>query len=252
MKRLSLILCAMLIAVLPVLQSCDDNDGYSLGNFTVRMATVRIVSGNTYYLEIDNGRTLWPAATQIPGYKPIDGQRVVADYTLLSDEFQGYDHAIRVNYLSDVLTKTVESLTGENEADFGDDPVEIYNMWVGANYLNVEFQYFLPSKTRHLVSLVQNTTVESPDDDYIHLEYRYNTYDDVTNRKRWGIVSFNLGEYGPDEAAADYKGIKIRINSAINGERVLTYDFPVKGSDANLKTIEGADELDADRETFIK
>ena len=52
MKKLSCFLVAMLFLLMPALQSCDDNDGYSIGQFGGSWATVRVLSGNTYYLDM--------------------------------------------------------------------------------------------------------------------------------------------------------------------------------------------------------
>ena len=86
----------MLTLMLPALQSCDDNDGYSLGDIAVDWATVRVVGGDTYSLNADRWGTLWPAATAIPFYKPIDGQRVITYFNPLYDNYEGYDHAVKV------------------------------------------------------------------------------------------------------------------------------------------------------------
>lgn len=55
----------MLFLLMPALQSCDDNDGYSIGQFGGSWATVRVLSGNTYYLDSDYYGTLWPAASNV-------------------------------------------------------------------------------------------------------------------------------------------------------------------------------------------
>ncbi|KAA6310051.1 hypothetical protein EZS27_038577, partial [termite gut metagenome] len=196
---------------------------------------VKATGGDNYYLQIDDGKTLWPCASQF-WYKPIDGQRVLANYTYLYDNFQGYDYGVKVNRLYNVLTKGVDELTADNEEDFGDNPVHITDMWLGGNYLNVEFRMLHPYTHKHRVSLVRNTTVtDIPDDGYIHLEYRYNNQNDVSNHWDYNLVSFNLG----DENKEEYKGLKVRINSAVNGERVLTYDFP---EDDQPKTIDTKNE----------
>jgi len=46
MKKISSIIgVLLLILIIPVLQSCDnDDDGYSLGNFQVQMATVKVIN----------------------------------------------------------------------------------------------------------------------------------------------------------------------------------------------------------------
>lgn len=43
MKRVKLLWVAMLTLILPALQSCDDGDGYSLGDIARDWATVRVV-----------------------------------------------------------------------------------------------------------------------------------------------------------------------------------------------------------------
>ncbi|NDV84867.1 NigD-like protein [Bacteroides sp. 51] len=230
MKKLNLYLITMIMIAIPMLQSCDD-DGYPLDGFVFRMATVRVESGNTYYLEIDNGQKLWPAATAIPWYKPVDGQRVWADYTLLSDEIPNteFAHAIKVNYLYNVLTKAVEDLTAENEEEIANDPAYIEDMWIGANYLNIQFVINIPINELHRVSLVENTLNEAPlidEEGYICLEYRFNRADDVYTNVRRSYVSFNLGEYGPQRLADDaVKGLKVKINSIKNGEKDIVFEY---------------------------
>lgn len=104
MKKIKLLWMAMLTLMLPALQSCDDNDGYSLGDIAVDWATVRVVGGDTYSLNADRWGTLWPAATAIPFYKPIDGQRVITYFNPLYDNYEGYDHAVKVEHNYNVLT----------------------------------------------------------------------------------------------------------------------------------------------------
>ena len=85
MKKIKLLWMAMLTLMLPALQSCDDNDGYSLGDIAVDWATVRVVGGDTYSLNADRWGTLWPAATAIPFYKPIDGHPRFAVFGHIAD-----------------------------------------------------------------------------------------------------------------------------------------------------------------------
>lgn len=244
MKRLHLCLLTIMMIALPVLQSCSDDDGYSLGHFVERLATVKVISGNTYYLEIDNGKTLWPAATNVGWYKPIDGQRVIANYTLLYDNFSGYDHAIRVNFLQNILTKRIEDLTEDNEEEIGNDPVNITKngIWIGGKYLNIDFLINLPQSQKHRVSLVRNTLVEESEDGYLHLEYRYNDFGDVTGYWRRSIVSFNIGELLTEESMATYKGIKFKFNFADVGEKVLVYEF-FNNEETPDKSIDNSSEV---------
>ena len=53
MKKIKWLLGILLLALVPMLQSCDD-DGYSIGDFSWDWATVRATGGGGYYLEGDN------------------------------------------------------------------------------------------------------------------------------------------------------------------------------------------------------
>ena len=244
MKKIKLLWMAMLILMLPALQSCDDNDGYSLGDIAVDWATVRVVGGDTYSLNADRWGTLWPAATAIPFYKPIDGQRVITYFNTLYDNYEGYDHAVKVEHNYNVLTKQVEDLTAENESEFGNDPVWVNKdmMWIGGGYLNVIFRQNLPVKEKHLVSLVRDmraTVAEGEDDGYIHLEFRYNTYDDVTARQANGAVSFNLNSLD----LTGKKGIKVKLNSVKDGETEVVFNLKGQSMPEEAKQVTLSDEV---------
>lgn len=223
MKKLNWFLLVMLFMLIPTLQSCDDDDGYSLGQFAYTMATVRVIGGDAYYLDSDSFGTLAIAATNVYWYKPVDGQRVIVRFNPLYDNYNGYDIGVKLEALSRVLTKQIEVLTAENEAEFGNDPVDILrgNMWISNGYMNVIFQQNIPIKNLHRVSLVRNMIVEEENDGYIHLEYRYNTYSDTSGIWKDGAVSFNLNSLDFEGK----KGIKVKLNSSVNGEVEVKFDF---------------------------
>jgi len=75
-------------------------------------------------------------------------------------------------------------------------------------------------------------TLNVAEDGYVHLELRYNTYEDVTDYWGWGRVSYNLEKFFPTEKDAEstMKGFKVTINSREHGEGrviVLDLDHPV-------------------------
>ena len=84
MKKIKWLLGMLLLALVPMLQSCDD-DGYSIGDFSWDWATVRATGGGGYYLEGDRWGLIDPVATSIPWFKPVDGERVVAFFNPLYD-----------------------------------------------------------------------------------------------------------------------------------------------------------------------
>ena len=231
---------AICLAVMPVLQSCSDDDGYSLGDFTPPLwATVR-TTGNAFYLDCDVWGTLWPVNTDLGWYKPAEGQRVITVFNPLWDNYEGFDHAVKLLRLQDVLTKEVETLTPETEEELGDDPVLIYqgDISISGGYMNIFFLQNLPSETKHRISLVrpQDDRELYGDDGYLHLELRYNDYDDVTDRRAYGAVSYNLGSL---DVTSETKGIKLKLNSEKNGEVEVAFDK--MESESNLKSVNDLD-----------
>ena len=160
MKRLHWLFFMMCLAVLPALQSCDDlDDGYSIGDFSYpNWSTVR-VKGNTFYLESDTWGTLWPINTNMGWYQPVDGQRIITIFNPIYDNYEGYDHAVKIEKIWHALTKSVEPLTSENDEEYGNDPVFIYkgDITISGGYMNIIFMQNLPknSGTKHRISLVQ-------------------------------------------------------------------------------------------------
>lgn len=229
--------------------SCGDDDGHSLGKFVGRIATVKIESGASYILTDDN-KTLTPIAGYFPWTQLLDGDRIAINYTVLYDDFYGYDEAIKVNSYYPVLTKPVEVLNTEEEnLAFGDDVVWILDLWVGGGYLNVMYGCPVPISTPHRISLVENKlNLESSEgeDDYIHLEYRYNANGDIAETGEQNLirsfVSFNLNSVTIPEGC---KGFKIRINSAKNGIKTLTYELGDSNDQKGVNLLQQREVIDS-------
>ena len=119
-------------------------------------------------------------------------------------------------------------------------PVFIYNR--GYHYQWVIYEHYLYADsaealdTKHRISLVQRAedaevplAEEGNDDGYIHLELRYNDYDDLSGVRAPGLVSFNLKELN---ITSETKGIKLKLNSEVNDEVEITFE---KQSDNSAK-----------------
>ena len=88
--------------------ACNDNDGYSIGDIGISWATVHTLDdGKTFYLDSDNYGSLWLGGSRVPNFTPKNGERVVAVFNPLYDNYQGYDMAILLERLYPVLTKDV-------------------------------------------------------------------------------------------------------------------------------------------------
>lgn len=174
-----------------VFYSCLDDDGYSLDKAWYSIATVRpLEDSNSYWFTLDNGTSLWPVATNIPWYKPEKKQRVLIVYSLLSDDFQGYDNAVKILDLRSILTKPVaENLGEENDEIYGTDPVDISEMWIGDGYLNIVFEFNYGDNAVHYINLIE--THGEKNMPYV-FEFRHHAYNDEPRYRRKGIVCFDL------------------------------------------------------------
>ena len=128
MKKFKWLLGILLLALVPMLQSCDDDDDYySIGDFSWDWATVRTTGGGGYFLEGDRWGIIDPVSSSIPWYRPVDGERVVAFFNPLADMKDEKGVQVKMEGIQDVLTKGVEEMkTTEEEEEFGNDPIVIY------------------------------------------------------------------------------------------------------------------------------
>ncbi|MDR1743526.1 MAG: NigD-like protein [Dysgonamonadaceae bacterium] len=197
------------VFILFSMASCLESDGYSLGDFRVNIASVHAEKDGAYSLILDNGENLWPAATNVL-YRPKDGQRVFVNYTLLSGEHNGYDHYIKINDLSNILTKEVLVLNAANADSIGNDPVIVKDMWEGGGYLNVSFLFNYGGVKPHAINLVKNELLSKDASDPIELEFRHNAYGSATSRLYEGFACFDLRPFRVSDADSVKFSIKVK------------------------------------------
>lgn len=198
-----------LIFLLLALISCNKKDEYSLGAFRIGIATIKVESESSYSILLDNGVKLWPAASDIR-YIPKNNQRAFVNYTLLSGEYNGYDHLVKVNDIWNILTKDIIDLTSENQKEIGNDPIRANYFWIANDFLNIDFMFNYGGVQPHFINLVNNTITNELDDseEIIELEFRHNSYESKNDsRLTEGLVSFNIKELQKSDA----NSVNIRI-----------------------------------------
>jgi hypothetical protein len=189
MKSLNALIASVGILASSLFISSCDNDGYSLGDFAVNIATVNPGDGNAYSLTLDDGTTLWPASQNF-FYKPKENQRALINYTPLQDNYEGYDLAVKVNDIVNVLTKNPTVLNTATADSLGNDPIRINDYWIGDGYLNVYFSIGITpyGNTKHFINLAKNEL--NGKENYYNL--LHNAYNDGGTYRGNGYVSFNL------------------------------------------------------------
>lgn len=221
MKRLFIALSLLLLIV-----SCSD-DIKSNENNHIDIATVENPTLNSkFYFILDNGERM---STTTLDYRPKDGQRIIANYSFInsgSDANSVLKNVVRLNDVYEVLTKGILKIKPKQQDSIGNNQIEIKSIWVGSNYLNVEFVYPGLNKT-HYINLVSDSTKTYPDNK-IHLEFRHNANSDNLSYSKWGMASFDLRPLKAHVTSGDSINLVIHTReyiSSIDKTYPLTYKF---------------------------
>ena len=228
-----------LILLLPLFVACDTNfdgnyNGYSNYNSRIDIATVQNPSlTSTFSFLLDNNTLYQVTQSNDPTFIPADGQRIIADYTVLSvtKVDSTYNRKVQLNNASVVLTKGIFKITPATQDSIGHDSITIRDMWIGNDYLNIEFAYFGNDKT-HFINLVSDAS-KTYTDGKTHLEFRHNGNGDLPTFYLRGIVSFNLKSL---QAGASGNVLNLAIHVKVPYQTAeKMYDIPYYfGSTATL------------------
>ncbi|RKD91874.1 NigD1/NigD2 family lipoprotein [Mangrovibacterium diazotrophicum] len=229
----------LLISVFLV--SCnDDDDDYSLGKYWITTGTV-VKSSDYFSVTTDGGDKLWPSATNVDPEHLEDGMRVFVNYTILDDaeESSGYDYYVKINSMSEILTKPIFNFTAETTEEvrdsIGNDAVTITDTWFTDDYLNVQFEYGGGLGFTHFINLVKDTDDLETGDGEIILELKHNKNGDPYNYLQWGIASFDISELQVDgQTSVDIYLRALDKEGEYQYNLVLTYDYSLKEAQAKV------------------
>lgn len=198
LKFILLIVTSMMLTY--SLTSCSDNDGYSLNDLYGSLVKVhKDGEGHAQSFTLDNGQTMYVAATAT-SYKPKN-ERAIISYTILGDNYQGYDHAIKLNgYFEDVLTKPIIYIPEDDKVkqdSIGYDKIKVFAIWAKGDYINIRFGYNMGGKDQHMLNLVAvNEDKVQQGDEPIKLQFRHNKHQDLEDYASGDMhVSFKLDDY---------------------------------------------------------
>ena len=184
---------------------------------------------------LDNGVKLWPGAAAVY-YRPRVNQRVFVNYTLLSDERDGYDHYIKINDIWNVLTKQIIELTEENADSIGNDPIKVSEFWIGDNYLNASFSFNYGGVRPHAINMVVNTMEADNDESVLELEFRHNSYNSPRNALYNGFACFDLKPFRQDDKDSIPITIKVKDWDEVKTFK-LTYKYNEMNKDKQMRAI---------------
>ncbi len=230
MKRVKLGLIVGVISL--VFASCNDDDGYSLGDYWITIGNIEGEKGD-FIVVTDEGDRLFPSTNAVPGYPINDGDRLWVNFTILDDGAEGseIDYYVKINNFSDILTKDIFILTPENADSIGHDPIWVTNpeddIWITNNYLNIFFTYEGAPWIVHYINVVSDINEPTTPEGVPILELRHNKNDDpYTEPPIQGFVSIDLTslqEEGKDSIIFILRAID--HNGELSLDEELTYSY---------------------------
>jgi hypothetical protein len=193
--------------------ACSDDDGYSLGEFVLELATVQGTQSD-FTLITDAGKVLFPSVNADWQYEIENGGRIWVNYTILGDgNRSNIDHFVRINDMNQVLTKQIIELTPQNSDSIGNDGLIVDEAWISNHYLNVKFRYEGSPWTVHYINLVKDIKEPTIVDGTPLFKLMHNKNGDIyTHPLMHGFVSIDLrplqnSESGSFQFMVSSKGI---------------------------------------------
>lgn len=227
MKKL---LIGMLVVFL--ITSCNNNEVNSNDKNWQAIATVENPTlSTTFDFRLDNGDLMHTNTAGVLNYKPKDGQRIIANYSIIettSPASNTVKNVVRLNDVYEILTKGIFRIKPAQQDSIGNDQIEIKSMWVGSDYLNVEFVYLGYDKN-HFITLVSDDA-KTYTDNKVHLEFRHNANGDYPSSSKWGVASFDLRSLKANHNPNDSVKLVIHTKeytSTVDKTYPLTYKFGV-------------------------
>lgn len=233
MKKLHLFLFSVLGGVsLMMLPACvnDDDDSAELLRPTA-LVTVCPNDDGSFIMQLDNNTRLLPANLETSpfGKKEV---RALVNYTETELSQRDDVKKVMVNWIDSIRTKLpVENLGEQNDAIYGDDPVEIVRDWVTVaedGYLTLRIRAMWgPSHTPHVLNLVTGVNPENP----YEFELRHDAKGDCEGL--WGdaLIAFNLNSLPrPDSGVAT---INLKWDS-FSGEKSAEFELQMRPVDAQI------------------
>ncbi|MDH6533894.1 hypothetical protein D0T51_02680 [Parabacteroides sp. 52] len=229
MKTLKYFLLAMGITLsLTTFQSCLDGDDTNWDLvYPNALVTVKPLSDNSFYLQLDDSTTLLPTNIKTSPYGDKE-VRALLNFSDTDKPSEGYSKAVHIHWMDSILTKEIApDRASDNDLVYGTDPVELINDWVTIaedGYLTLRFRTIRGEADKiHYVNLLASQDPASP----YEVEFRHNADGDVYGVEKDGLVAFNLNKLPDTEG----KTVKLKLKwKSFTGDKSAEFDYCTRKS----------------------
>jgi hypothetical protein len=194
--------------------SCENKTvDYGYDRYYVEIATAQ--TENRFLL--DNGKTI--VTTSQEKSKPYSvGERVLLNYTLLSETIDGNERTVRIN--SSVKIPQSKPVWADENAIHAaiKAPVASESIWMGSHYLNMQFYLNYKSETHKIGLLVDSNHLNS---DTVRMYFTHDPNNDPPGYPAHTYLSFDL----EDLLGAPMKAQTILFHIHTRDEGNKIYEF---------------------------
>lgn len=226
MKKIGFILLAALAAI--SLSSCNEKDNGDYPQNSA-FASVKVITGNDYYLLLDDGKTVFPSdKTRVGAYEAKDNQRVITYFNLLDTKIDGFDYNAAMYLIQNIYSNTARIIDQQADLDLlGKDKVDLIAQPIAnRKHLMLPVAYHVNNNSKHKFDLIINK-IEEPGtkfEDYLSVELRHNADGETQGGIGQYWVSFDLTAL--QEEMVDMKGFTLRIESMNSGTKYVKIELP--------------------------
>ncbi|MDO4781662.1 MAG: NigD-like protein [Capnocytophaga felis] len=219
--KFSMYALGILMTVLS-LQSClkDDNNINDLRPTAV--VTVRPQSDGTFFLQLDDVTRLNPTNMKKSPFKDKEVRALVNYIKEGSDTKQKIEN-VHINWIDSIRTKKpVPDLGAENDAKYGNDPIEIVRDWLTVaedGYLTLRLRtQWSRANVKHNINLLTGANAENP----YEVELRHDAKGDVGGPMGEILIAFNLN----DLPRKDSQKVKLKLKwKSFSGNKSAELDL---------------------------
>jgi len=204
------------IVIVSFLFSCEEKTvDYGFDNYYVEIVTAQ----NENEFLSDNGKIIVVSSSKNKNNYTA-GDRVLINYTLLSEDDSGDRYNVRINGSSKIPLGKL-SLTNDSTINASAvEPIFLESVWLGRNYLNMSFYLNYRSITHSIGLLADSMRMES---DTLRMYFIHDSKNDPPGYPSHAYLSFDLKDVlrNPEKT----RQISIQINTSNFGNKIYGFEY---------------------------
>jgi hypothetical protein len=219
MKHMKKVMIILVVAISIIATNCAKEDDNAYFPYSA-IGLLHITTDSTILVSDENERLLIKTSIS-SDFK--DNDRVVIQFKETEETLpQGINSVIEVGEVIKVLTKPIFVLQSQFIDSIGDDELTINSLWVGKNYLNLNFTYYGGYQDHYINLTRQPGDIRT---DTVELAIKHNNNEDSGNSGFYAFVSFDLTTLKNDVADSVILHITAKEFNSRTYNKFFTYKY---------------------------